>query len=168
MTFGGILEFLKTVCYTTEIMYYNKAMCIQEESTMSNNPGSKKPSASKSDKDTLQDKAGHVVEGAEGETKSSAELLSATIQSGVELIASVIDKSNQVKEDLGCVVCKTVPKAAAETAKKVSKAVSETLDLGDSNSSTVEEVVSREEFDLLKLDVIKLKTQMNALLKQKK
>lgn len=93
---------------------------------------------------------------------SPTDLLIETIRSGVTFMQSMFVELKRVKEDTGCVTCQLVPKQVTDEFSRVSKKILELLNFdGDSNKGVP--VISREEFDALKLEVIKLKSQLSDL-----
>ena len=104
---------------------------------------------------------------AEEPLKSSAELLSETIKSGIGFVASVIDETKRVKQDAECVMCDSISKELSNKFEHVSKVVTDMISPESQVTPDTETEITREEFDLLKLDVIKLQAKLAALLKEK-
>ena len=97
---------------------------------------------------------------------SPTDLLIETIRSGVSFMESLFTELKRVKEDTSCVACQVVPKHVTDEFSRVSKKILEILNFKeDSNETAVS--ISREEFDALKLEVIKLKSQVADLSKDK-
>jgi len=113
------------------------------------------------DSDTLDSEQGQDA------SYSTIDLLSATLKSSVRLFFTIVQETKKTQEEVVEAVCRSLPRDTVESLGDFAGVVAEKID--QVSTSTVDSFasVSREEFDFLKLDVIKLKSQVEELIDKK-